>query len=254
MAWIRLSDDYTDHPKFSNLSDGAFRLWHQGMAFCRKFKTDGLIPSATVKGFKAFSRKRAEELTAPWNAGENPLWLDVEGFGVKVHDYLDWNLSKEEEAKDADAAAKRMRRLRLDRRSPDCSPEHQGERSPNVPGGDGKEELRKKETSPIRIVPMSGTLDPDLAERAGRFCDRYAELYPLHRRGARYLPKPALDYTKACELCAVWDNARLERLAVVFLKCEEPFAQSGSRTIGQFAAMASWADDRLREAEAGKAS
>ena len=97
---------------------------------------------------------------------------------------------------------------------------------------------------------MSGTTDPDIAERAGRFCERYAELYPLHRKGARYLPKPALDWTKACELCAIWDNDRLERLAVVFLKCEEPFAQSGSRTIGQFAAMASWADARLAEVEA----
>lgn len=97
--------------------------------------------------------------------------------------------------------------------------------------------------------PMNGTTDPELADRAGAFCERYSELYPLHRRGARYLPKPALDYTKACELCAVWDNDRLERLAVVFLKCEEPFAQSGSRTIGQFAAMASWCDDRLREVE-----
>ncbi len=104
-----------------------------------------------------------------------------------------------------------------------------------------------------REAPMSGTTDDALAERAGRFCERYAELYPLHRRGARYLPKPALDYVKACELCQVWDNERLERLAIVFLKCEEPFAQSGSRTIGQFAAMASWADDRLREVEAKSA-
>lgn len=112
--------------------------------------------------------------------------------------------------------------------------------------------------SPLRIaskeparppIPMNGTLDDVIADRAGRFCERYAELYPLHRRGARYFPKPALDFPKACELCAVWDNDRLEKLAIVFLKCEEPFAQSGSRTIGQFAAMASWADGRLREVE-----
>lgn len=138
MAWIRLSDDYTDHPKFDNLSDGAFRLWHQAMAFCRKFKTDGLIPHATVKGFKAFSRHRAKELTTPWCEAEKPLWYDVEGFGVKVHDYLEWNLSKEEESKEAEAAVKRMRRLRSGRRSVPCSPEQAAERSPDVPGGVGK--------------------------------------------------------------------------------------------------------------------
>jgi hypothetical protein len=111
---------------------------------------------------------------------------------------------------------------------------------------EGKKDVRVSS----RPVHINGTLDDDVAERAGRFCERYAELYPLHRRGARYLPKPALDYVKACELVAVWDNPYLERLAVVFLKCEEPFAQSGSRTIGQFAAMASWCDGRLKEVEA----
>ena len=110
--------------------------------------------------------------------------------------------------------------------------------------------IRNLEARRVSVfAPISGTLDPDLADRAGAFCERYAELYSLHRRGARYLPRPALDYTKACELCAVWDNERLERIATVFLKCEEPFAMSGSRTIGQFAAMASWCDDRLREVE-----
>jgi uncharacterized protein YdaU (DUF1376 family) len=110
----------------------------------------------------------------------------------------------------------------------------------------------KERTKSARFSPpLNGTTDPELGERAGNFCRRYAELYQQHRKGARYFPKPALDWPKACELCAVWPDARLEMLAVVFLKCEEPFAQSGSRTIGQFAAMASWADGRLAEVEAG---
>lgn len=134
MAWIRLSDDYNDHPKFDNLSDGAFRLWHQAMGYCRKFKTDGLIPDASVRKFKAFSAKRKVELMTPCQTGENPLWWPVDGFGIKVHDYLEWNLSKEEEAKEADGAAKRMRRLRAGRRSVSCSPEQVGERSADVPG------------------------------------------------------------------------------------------------------------------------
>lgn len=97
MPFIRLSDDYNDHPKFDNLSDGAFRLWHQAMGFCRKYQTDGLIPTATIRKFKSYSPKRMRELMTPWREGEQPLWHGVEGFGVRVHDYLDWNLSKEEE-------------------------------------------------------------------------------------------------------------------------------------------------------------
>lgn len=147
MAWIRLSDDYNDHPKFDRLSDGAFRLWHQGMGFCRKFQTDGLIPTESLRQFKAFSTKRMSILLMPWREGENPLWHTIEGFGVKVHDYLEWNLSKDEESKDRDAAAVRMRRLRSGRRSP----EQGGERSPDVPGRVGKDLVlveREREREP----------------------------------------------------------------------------------------------------------
>lgn len=251
MAWIRLSDDYNDHPKFDHLSDGAFRLWHQGMGFCRKFQTDGLIPMASLRQFKAYSTKRMRALLTPWKEHENPLWHAIDGFGVRVHDYLEWNPSKEAENERRQDSKDRMRSLRGGKKppvapsviAPVCA--NSAHTTPDVPDLGMGIRAFKKETP-----PMNGTLDPELADRAGAFCERYAELYPLHRRGARYLPKPALDYTKACELCTVWDNERLERLAIVFLKCEEPFAQSGSRTIGQFAAMASWADARLREVEA----
>ena len=112
MPWIRLSDDYVDHPKFSVLSDGAFRLWHEGMSFCRKFQTDGLIPNVTLKDLRSFSAKRVRELITPWQPGKSALWETVEDFGVKVHDYLVWNLSKEEEQTDRSAATARMRKFR----------------------------------------------------------------------------------------------------------------------------------------------
>ncbi len=254
MAWIRLSDDYNDHPKFDHLTDGAFRLWHQGMGFCRKYQTDGLIPTASLRQFKAYSTKRARILMTAWTDGENPLWHAIDGFGVRVHDYLEWNPSKEAENERRQDSKDRMRALRGAKPSTVSAVRalsvstNNSHTTRDVPDQGMEERAFKKETS--RMPPMNGTTDPELAARAGDFCERYAELYFKHRRGARYLPRPALDYTKACELCAVWDNDRLERLAVVFLKCEEPFAMSGSRTIGQFAAMASWADDRLREAEA----
>src|SRR4051812_20347325 len=110
MSFIRLSDDYNDHPKFDNLSDGAFRLWHQAMGFCRKYQTDGLIPVASIRKFKAYSPKRVRQLLTPWKPGAQALWREIEGFGVGVHDYLEWNLSKEEENEDKDAAKLRMRR------------------------------------------------------------------------------------------------------------------------------------------------
>jgi 5-methylcytosine-specific restriction endonuclease McrA len=108
MPWIRLSDDYFDHPKFSNLSDGAFRLWHEGLAYCRKFQTDGLIPAAVMRRLRSYSPKRMRELMAPWMPDRKPLWDDLPDVGVKVHDYLDWNLSKEEEQQQREESKQRM--------------------------------------------------------------------------------------------------------------------------------------------------
>jgi 5-methylcytosine-specific restriction endonuclease McrA len=108
MAWIKLSDDYNDHPKFDCLSDGAFRLWHQAIGFCRKFQTDGLVPLATVRKFQSYSPKRVTELVTPWQPGASPLWVKVEGFGFRLHDYLIWNLSKEDENQQRAESKQRM--------------------------------------------------------------------------------------------------------------------------------------------------
>lgn len=95
----------------------------------------------------------------------------------------------------------------------------------------------------------SGSSEHDeLGERAGRFLERYAELYATHRKGARYLGKPALDFQEALQLCRTWDDARLEKLAIVFLTTDHDFAEKGSRTVAQFRSMASWCDGRLAEA------
>lgn len=88
----------------------------------------------------------------------------------------------------------------------------------------------------------------DVSLRAGQFVSRYAELYERYRNGARYLVRPARDFHAAEALCQVWDDARLEKIAILFLTTGNQFAQSGSRTIPQLAALASWADGKLREA------
>lgn len=96
--------------------------------------------------------------------------------------------------------------------------------------------------------------DRAITERAGRFIDKYQQLYTQHRHGARYMVRPARDYQAAVTLCATWtDDVRLEKLAVIFLTTDHSFAESGSRTLPQFAALASWADGKLAEFETKKA-
>jgi hypothetical protein len=97
VPWIRLSDNYIDHPKFAVLSDGSFRLWHEAMAYCRRHQTDGLIPFPVLKSFMYHTKAREKQLASPHQEGAAPLWQLIPATGYKVHDYLEWNLSKEAE-------------------------------------------------------------------------------------------------------------------------------------------------------------
>lgn len=133
---------------------------------------------------------------------------------------------------------------------PQASPQAMPEQCPLISGsgsGSGKEQIHKNGARASDYV--NGTTDPEIGTRASRFLELYASLYPKHRNGARFLPKPALDWPTACELVQVWPDERLEKLAIVFLKTDHEFAANGSRTIRQFAALASWCDDRLRQVE-----
>ena len=96
---IALDDNIEDHPKFVSLSDAAFALWVRCIGYCRRNLTDGYVPEqaarARIRSGKA--EKVIAELCSP-PAGlpnGNPLWLKVLG-GYQVHDYLEWNPSKEQ--------------------------------------------------------------------------------------------------------------------------------------------------------------
>src|SRR5581483_2662445 len=249
MAWIRLSDNYNDHPKFDHLSDGAFRLWHQAMGFCRTYKTDGLIPTKAIRGFKAYSPKRMRELLTPWQDGENPLWHAIEGFGVKVHDYLEWNPSKDEENDRRRSSRDQMRAIREQRRlekHPPSPPQPVSTNTPltavltarDVTGREGKDlDLEEKEDA--------------IFERAGRLREElYPAWYAKFRHGARLrLVANSLEFQDAVTICRTWDDARIEKLARIVLTTDDDWISKTDRSFRIFATKASWADDRLRQAE-----
>lgn len=107
---------------------------------------------------------------------------------------------------------------------------------------------REERTS---LSPADPLLNKEITERAGRFIERYQQLYRDRRHGARYALRPDRDYHAAVTLCQTWtDDARLDKLADIFLTTDHKFAEEGSRTIPQFLALASWADGRLAEWEA----
>lgn len=89
MPWVRIDENAIDHPKVLLLSDGAFRLWVESLAHCQRFLTDGVIGNASLRGLRNYSQKRRECIVS---AG---LW-DETPHGIHIHDYLQWNDTREQ--------------------------------------------------------------------------------------------------------------------------------------------------------------
>jgi hypothetical protein len=226
VPWIRIDEHAMDHPKIVGLTDAAFRLWVYGLAYCQHYLTDGRIDNPKVlRGFTPAKR------TALLDAG---LWVTA-GNAVTVHDYLDWNDSRETVLGKRDAAKNRMRRSR------------------DVPANNGSNTARTSErtssdvlsgvvcSSPPKLVVKEGGVgetapDDSIKARAGAFAEWYAA---AHERilGTAYLG-PYRDYEHAQRLCEKFPDADLQHAAIVWFGMEDDFAASGTRTMAKFASRA----------------
>lgn len=112
MAWFRQELDYISHPKFIQLSDGSFRLWHEGKCWVEANLSDGILPFAVANGFRYFAPRRAKELTIAPHGYTAGLWEVIDGVGYKMHDYLYFNPSREEVLARRMTEAERKRRAR----------------------------------------------------------------------------------------------------------------------------------------------
>jgi hypothetical protein len=79
------------------LSDAAWRMWGCGLIYCQANLTDGVIPEHAIQTFGVRAKNKAaiaEELCSSLVPGKGPLWEKTDG-GYRVHDYFDWNDSRE---------------------------------------------------------------------------------------------------------------------------------------------------------------
>lgn len=104
MPWGRLDDSLYDHPKLDAL--GRYRLSCIGLntlaqSWCNRWLTDGLVPTDRVErlgGTVALANRLVD-------AG---LWEKVDG-GYRIHDFLDYNDSRETVLAQREAARARRR-------------------------------------------------------------------------------------------------------------------------------------------------
>lgn len=91
MAWVKLDDQFPDHPKVVAAGGDAAWLYVAGLCYCQAKLTDGHIPSGVVPRLsdRKFPMKLAEKLVAVG------LW-SREPHGYVVHDYHLYNMAANE--------------------------------------------------------------------------------------------------------------------------------------------------------------
>lgn len=107
MSYAAFDDHFADHPKVAALSDGAFRLHVAGILYCSRHLTDGLVPADEAPRLvRRFRRQALVELV------ERGIWRPVgtAGDAYEIHDYLDWNLTREQVLDRREKSRKRQAR------------------------------------------------------------------------------------------------------------------------------------------------
>lgn len=102
MPYLNTDDGFPEHPKVDALSDGAFRLHVAGMHYCAKNLSDGSVPSRRVDRLKPeYKKGHLDELLEGglWHRGGEGCDTEFCPTGKRgefvVHDYLQWNKSRE---------------------------------------------------------------------------------------------------------------------------------------------------------------
>jgi hypothetical protein len=170
VSWIKLDDQFPDHPKVLTAGPLAAWLYVCGLAYAARYLTDGFVPAVQVP--RLADVKQAPSLAQRLvDAG---LWEVVEG-GYQIHDYLEYqDPSSKVQAKREDAR-ERMRRLR------GTPPEPNG--SQDVRANKTRSSQKVSEPAPLpltnNVLISSTPLTPQTANNgAAAAVDDFSPTYP----------------------------------------------------------------------------
>lgn len=153
MTYTKLDDNFDTNPKLiraiGRAGDSAGWMWVRAVNYCNRHLTDGFVPGEIASSFTRH-RKPAEVIAALVDVG---AWGVVDG-GYEVHDFLDWNDSREKVLA-ARAATKERKDAWLERRRNESGtrPETRSER---VQNGNGT----RPERPPLHSTPLLSSPDP----------------------------------------------------------------------------------------------
>lgn len=106
--WVKLDDKLHSHPKRWQVSNAALGLHLLALSYCGDQLTDGRVP-----GRWASQQQDRQEISELCSAG---FW-SVDGDAFEIHDFLEYNPSREQVLAERESARERMARVRSGKRS-----------------------------------------------------------------------------------------------------------------------------------------
>lgn len=106
MTWTRLDDHFLDHPKILAAGERAELLHIHGLIYANKHLTDGFIPNSAVKLLLHNPQRGSVDRLV-----ELGIWKVVDG-GYEIHDFLDWNPSRDKVLTERKRNAERVAKSR----------------------------------------------------------------------------------------------------------------------------------------------
>lgn len=266
--WGRLELNFINHPKFLALTANAIALWLEGKNWSDMQHTDGLIPKEALHTFRFRGVKSIKLLTCscgskPDGTPYQPLWQTMEGFGFKMHDYLNHNDSRDvvlarigraEDLRDADRERKRLAReakeaLRVQSLSDRTNAGQttgqtaDGPRIVREMSASIHNQKQKQEEQTSSVAPAKKPPDP----RVKDFLVWFQSEYKTRRHGAEYLVQWEKHGTLVKRMLGATELDRLKKYAQILLsdKTDEEFIVTTDRGIEILNTKFSWLSDRL---------
>lgn len=134
MVWVRLDDHFDENPKIAAVGPLGIALWVTGLAYCNRNLTDGFIPWTTAQSLLSWEyldvpeedgRRRRQEISTTCGMSGNTvtnndvirllldagLWEELDN-GYQIHDFAEFQPSKEQVLSDRRGSAERTRQSR----------------------------------------------------------------------------------------------------------------------------------------------
>lgn len=147
MPWVRLDDGMYTHPKVISLTPSARWLFVAGICYANQNATDGFISRSAAEGV-GMIRQSGRAVAELVSAG---LW-ERSGSGYVIHDYHDYQPSRDKILADRRAAAQRQQRWRTGDRGPESG-------GLDRAGGAGRNGARNGVTNGVSNAVTDGVTD-----------------------------------------------------------------------------------------------